>query len=91
MTWADNIVHCSHPDPGYPRDWDAEPPENIDLVWGDNPHPTCKGPGPLRREFVNDVGHRDVETIEQCPDCDGHGGSHGEYRLITLESQGLSA
>lgn len=49
--------------------------------------PTCPGPGPTRLEFVNEAGHRDVRTVEQCPRCDGHGGSHGAYTLITLEQQ----
>lgn len=49
--------------------------------------PTCPGPGPTLAEFVNDAGNRDVRTVEQCPRCDGQGGSHGGYRLITLEQQ----
>lgn len=53
--------------------------------------PTCKGPGPTRVEFVNDAGNRDIRTVEQCPRCDGQGGSHGGYTRITLEQQGVAS
>lgn len=53
--------------------------------------PTCKGPGPTRQEFVNGAGNRDVRTTAPCPRCDGQGGSHGGYTLVTLEQQGLAS
>ena len=53
-----------------------------------DPGPTCKGPGPLRHEFVTAAGRRDVRTVEPCPRCDG--GSHrGPLRVVTLEDQGI--
>lgn len=49
--------------------------------------PTCKGPGPVRQEFVNGAGERDVRTVEACPRCDGTGSHWGPLRVITLEEQ----
>ena len=90
-----NLVHPSSPedDPEDREPWYVDAPVRQArgrLVFDDadpTGHPTCKGPGPTRHEFVNDAGHRDVVTVEQCPRCDGHGGSHGGYTLVTLEQQ----
>lgn len=77
-------VHCAsrvepHVDPPFDHEmYEPERPDHFRRPW------TCNGPGPLREEFVNEAGNRDIRTIEPCPDCDG--GSHREHRVITLEA-----
>ena len=93
------IVHPStHVDDETDREpWYVDAPVRVGrggrLVYDDESfgRPTCAGPGATVREFVNAAGNRDVETIEHCPRCDGHGGSHGGYTLVTLEEQGAES